>query len=109
MRYLSGVAKINEREAEYFERKISKVDKLLKKEDPNEIRADIEIDQDKRKVWTVTVTITTSKKSFRVQKKNNDLFKTIDVIEEALMKQIRRQNEKTRDTVRNRKKNMRTE
>ena len=103
MRYLSGAGKINECEKEYLERKISKVNKLLKKEDPNEIRADIEIEQDKRKIWTITATIVISKRSFRVQKKDNNLLKTIDMIEEALMKQIRRQNEKTRDTVRNKK------
>ncbi len=107
--YFAETTKISEREAEYIKRKIFKVNRLLRKEDPDEVKANIELDQNKRKMWTVSVTIVTPKKSFRVQKNNNDLFKAIDMIEEALMKQIRRQNEKIRDTVRHKKKNMRAE
>lgn len=103
IRYLFGSVKLNDGEKEYIERKILKVEKLLRKEKPEEVKINIEVGQDRRLFWKISVNLSTPKKSFRVSKKDSDLFKAVDVTEEALLKQIRRENERVRDTIRARK------
>ena len=103
IQYLFGTAKINDREKGYIEQKITKVERLLGREKPEEVKASVEIDQDKHLFWRISVSVVTPKKVFRVSKKDSDLLQAMDVAEEALMKQIRRKNEKIRDVIRGRK------
>lgn len=104
IRYLLGDVELNEKEKEYVEKKILKTKKLLKKYSDKELFAEVEIRVDKKGFWTAEFMVETPHELFRADKTSNDLMMAADMAEEALMKQIRRNNEKIKDTTRNRDK-----
>lgn len=104
IRYFLGDLKLNEKEKEYVEKKILKTKKLLKKYSDEELFAEIEVRIDKKSFWTVEFMVKTPHELFRADKESSDLMMAADMAEEALMKQIRRNNEKIKDTTRKRDK-----
>lgn len=97
MRYLFNKVKLNDYEKKYIEDKISKTQKLLSHYSENELNGEVEVDLDKRNFFRVEVMIKTPHNLYRVEKTNDTLMNTVDMVEEALMKQIKRNKEKTRD------------
>ncbi len=104
IRYLAGANKLNEREKEYIEKKARKTKKLLGEYEPNLLRADLEIKQDKSYFWQIIMSAVIPGSTFRVEKKDKDLRRAIDFADEALLKKIRRTKEKVRDSLRRRPK-----
>ncbi len=104
IRYLTGAEKLNESEKEYIEKKARKSKKLLGDYEPNLLRADLEIKQDKSYFWQIVMSAVIPGVTFRVEKKDKDMKKAIDLADEALLKKIRRTKEKVRDSLRRRSK-----
>ena len=103
--YQLGTIKLNMQEQDYIDRKMKKVEKILIKTKDGEKRINLEISQDKRTFWNVSLTVQIPKKIFRVKKTGNKLLEVVDVAEGAISEQIRRENEKIKDFVRKRKRN----
>lgn len=101
--YQLGSVNLNQQEQEYIDKKIKKACRLLPRNKEEKKRISVEIAQDKHKFWKVSVVVSTSKKSFRVKKMNDDLLVATDMAEDALAKQIRRDNEKVKNLKRKRK------
>ncbi|MBT3356367.1 HPF/RaiA family ribosome-associated protein [bacterium] len=104
IKYLSGASKLNESEKGYIEKKAQKTKKLLGEHEPNLLRAEFEIRQDKSGFWQIVMSAVIPGSKFRVEKKDKDMRKAIDSADEALLKKIRRSKEKKRDSLRRRKK-----
>lgn len=102
IRYLSGASKLNDMEKNYIEKKAQKTKKLLGEHEPNLLRAEFEIEQDKSGFWKIVMTAIIPGNQFRVEKRDKDMRKAIDFADEALLKKIRRTKEKTRDSLRRR-------
>ena len=96
-RYLFGSVRLSEKEKDYISEKVLKCRKLLSNYSEEELAMEVEVEQDKKGFWRVEVMIKTPHNLFRVSKNDSDLFKAVDIVEEALMKQIRRNKEKIRD------------
>lgn len=99
IRYLTGASKLNESEKEYIEKKAKKTKKLLGEHEPNLLRADLEIKQDKSYFWQIVISAVIPGTKFRVEKTDKDMRRAIDLAEEALMKKIKRAKEKVRDSL----------
>jgi len=97
IRYLSNNIKLDEHEKKYLAEKIKKTEKLLSIYKENELSGEIEVNLDKRGFFRVEIMIKTPHNLFRVDKTGDALMSVADMVEEALMKQIRRKNEKMRD------------
>jgi ribosomal subunit interface protein len=105
IRYFLGDLKLNEREKEYVEKKILKTKKLLKKYSDQELFSEVEVGKDKKGLWKVELMVKTPHELYRVEKKgSHDFMAAVDMAEEAMMKQIRRDREKVRDSFRTRDK-----
>ncbi len=96
IRYLFS-SMINDNEKNYVTTKILKCRKLLSNYPDETLTIEVEIEQDKKGFWRVEVMIKTPHELYRASKQDSDLFKAVDMLEEALMKQIRRNKEKIRD------------
>lgn len=93
--YLSNTSNISDQEKEYVTKKITKVKKLLSKyKKDDELRIEVELELDKRNFWRVEVIVKTPKDTYRVEKSKHTIREAVDEVEDALMKQIRRNEEK---------------
>ncbi len=97
IKYLFRDLKLNDYEKEYLEKKVARVEKLLSEYQGDEIRAEVEVEKDKKSFFRTEITIKTSHNHFRTDKRKKELFESIDVASDALMRQIRREREKLRD------------
>ncbi len=93
-----GGTKLNETEKKYIESKIDKTKKLLSGYEENELGGEVELEIDKKGFFRVEVMIRTPHNLYRVEKISDSLMNAVDMMDEALTKQIRREREKTRDT-----------
>ncbi len=94
-RYLLNGLKLSEKEEGYLEKKISKVDKFFKEcKNPDELRLEIDVKQDKKTFWTIELMLKTPKRLFRVEKKGKELTIATDEAMDALMEQLRRHKDK---------------
>jgi ribosomal subunit interface protein len=100
IRYLFGSSVFNDEEKKYLDDKTRKISKLLKNVEADGLRVEVEVEQDKRNFWRVETMVKTPHNSFRAEKNDSNLKKAIDMMEEALMKQIRRKKERTIDNIR---------
>lgn len=101
--YQMGTVRLNQQEQDYIDKKIKKASKLLPRNKEEKKRIKVEVQQDKHNFWIISVVVSTPKKTFRVKKSDDDLLVAVDMTEEALAKQIRRDNERTRSLIRKRK------
>ena len=94
-RYLLNGLKLTEKEEEYLNSKVEKINKFFKDcKDPSALRLEIDIKQDKKKFWTVEIMLKTPKQLFRVEKTGKTFMIAVDETESALMKQLRRHKDK---------------
>ena len=94
-RYLLNGLKLSPKEEEYLNKKVVKIEKFFKDcKDPNALRLEIDIKQDKKTFWTVEVMIKTPKDLFRVVKTGKTFMIATDETMNALMKQLRRYKDK---------------
>lgn len=89
--------KLKENEKKYIERRMQKLESLLEDAGANEVRVDLDIDNDKRNMWNVSMNVTTAKKMFRVKKQDRVLMTVVSAAETALTKQIRKHFDKKSD------------
>ena len=101
-RYFFGSIEISDREKTYIDRKLLKCKKLLNHYSDEELSSEIEIERDRRGFWNIVGMIQTPHEQYRVNKKDRDLRRAVDMLERALMKQIKRDREKIRDEKRKR-------
>lgn len=101
--YQLGPVKLNEQEQEYIDKRMRKIQRLLTRSKEEEKKINMEISQDKRNFWIVSVTAQIPKKIFRVKKSGNELLEVVDIAEGALSEQIRRNNEKMKNLIRKRR------
>lgn len=104
IRYLFSSTRIDDIEKKYVATKILKCRKLLSHYPDETLTIEVELKQDKKGFWNVKTMIRTPHELYRVSKQDGDLFKAVDMLEEALMKQIRRNKEKIRDLSRKKRK-----
>ena len=94
-RYLLNGLKLSPKEEEYLDKKVVKVEKFLKDcKDPDSLRLEFDIKQDKKTFWIVEIMIKTPKNLFRVNKTAKTFMITTDEAMDALMKQLRRHKDK---------------
>jgi ribosomal subunit interface protein len=94
-RYLLNGLVLSDKEKSYLESKVAKIEKFLKDcKDPNALRLEIDIKQDKKKFWTVEIMLKTPKQLFRVEKVGKTFMIAVDEADDALMKQLRRHKDK---------------
>ncbi len=95
IKYLLNGVKLSEKEDEYLEKRIKKVGKFFKNcKQPDELRLEVDINQDKKTFWRVEIMLRTPRKTFRVEKINKEFMMTVDDVMEALLKQLRRYKDK---------------
>jgi ribosomal subunit interface protein len=95
--FVEGVS-VSEQEKLYIDTKLEKVEKLLRKYDrSDELKCEVEIEQDKRGVWRLEIMIQTPHNLYRAEKANHVLTEAMDETEEALKKQIQRDKERLKD------------
>lgn len=104
IRYLFSSTRIDDTEKKYVATKILKCRKLLRRYPDETLTTEVEIKQDKKGFWNVKTMIQTPHELYRVSKQSSDLFLAVDMLEEALMKQICRNKEKIRDLSRKKRK-----
>ena len=89
--YLLNGLKLNEKEKEYLEKKLAKVNRFFRDyHNPDELRVKIDINQDKKSFWIVEIMLETPTKIFRVVKNDKDFMTAVDLSHDALLKQLRR-------------------
>lgn len=88
---------LKDNEKKYIERRMQKLESLLEDAGANEIRVDLDINNDKRNMWNVVINALTAKKKFRVEKQDKVLMKVVSSAETALTKQIRKHFDKKSD------------
>jgi len=94
-RYLLNGLKLSEKEEKYLNKRVSKVDRFFKEcNNPDELRMEIDVKQDKKTFWTVEIMLKTPKQLFRVEKMGKALTIATDDAMDALMKQLRRHKDK---------------
>lgn len=81
---------IDDRTREYIEKRLSQTDKMLE----NIIKTEIEVSIDKKGKFTVEVTITTDRDSFRARETSESIEGSIDILLDELKTQIRRKKDK---------------
>jgi ribosomal subunit interface protein len=90
-RYLLNGLKLNKKEENYLEKKIAKIDKFFKEcKNPDELRLEIDVKQDKKTFWTIELMLKTPKRLFRAEKREKELTVATDEAIDALMEQLRR-------------------
>ena len=95
IRYLLNGLKLSEKEEKYLGSKTSKIEKFFKDcKNPDSLRLEIDVKQDKKTFWTVEFMVKTPKKLFRVSKTGKTLMIAADESIDALMKQLRRHKDK---------------
>ena len=103
IRYLLNGLKLSEKEEKYLNSKTSKIEKFFKDhKDPDSLRLEIDVKQDKKTFWTVEFMVKTPKNLFRVAKTGKTLMIASDEAIDALMKQLRRHKDKMITTNRKR-------
>ncbi len=94
-RYLLNGLKLSPKEEEYLNKRVVKVEKFFKDcKNPDELRLEIDVKQDKKTFWTVELMLKTPKQVFRVEKTGKELTIATDDAMDALMKQLRRHKDK---------------
>lgn len=104
MRYFFGSTRVNEQEKEYLTEKVLRCKKLLSNYSKQELSVEVEVEQDKKSFWRVEMMIRTPHELFRVDKRDGDFFKAVDLVSDVLTEQIRRSREKIRDRQRRKEK-----
>lgn len=97
-KYKFGEGRVSEKEKDYLEQKLSKIEKLLEGYDSqDELLCEIEFQQDKKGFWYLEIMIQTPHNLYRVEETDSELTCAIDKAETALKKQIIRHKDKTRE------------
>ena len=100
-RYMFGDGlKIAEKDREYIEERLEKVEKLLGRYDgQKELLAEVDVKQDKKGFWQLEIMIQTPHQLYRVSKSDHVLSQAMDEIEQGMKKQIRREMERRKDLI----------
>ncbi len=94
-RYLLNGLSLSQKEEEYLNKKVIKIEKFFKDcKDPDALRLEFDIKKDKKSFWTVEIMIKTPKDLFRVAKTGKTFMIATDETMDALMKQLRRHKDK---------------
>jgi len=94
-KYLLNGLKLSEKEERHLEAKTSKIEKFFKEcKNPDELRLEIDVKQDKKAFWTLELMVKTPKQLFRVTKTEKTFMTTVDIAMDTLMRQLRRHKDK---------------
>jgi ribosomal subunit interface protein len=94
-RFLLNGLKLSNKEEKYLDSKVEKINKFFKDcKNPDALRVEIDIKQDKKTFWTIEIMIKTPKQLFRVEKIGKTFMIATDESIDALMKQLRRHKDK---------------
>ncbi len=93
-----GEVELNPEERKYLIKKIEKIkESILVNCKEDEILAELRVNQDKKKEWSLDVSFKVPKNIFQATQKGFGLTEVMDEIEEILVRQILRKKEKIQD------------
>ena len=90
IRYLYKNVNVDENTKQYIEKRLRKLEKLLKKI----IKVEVEIDRDKKGFFRVEVMIKDNKQLYRAEETTKTIEASVDIVVDELKRQIRREKEK---------------
>lgn len=97
-KYKFSEGNIAQKDMEYIEGRLEKLDKLLSNYDGDaEILCEVEINKDKKDFWNIEIILQTPHKLYRAEETNQVLTEAFDKTEEMLKKQILRDKKRIKD------------